>query len=657
MAARVFTSAGTDNLWSNPLNWDGGVTIPQEDDSVTIPTGQTCEYDYNSAYTTGIAGITITGTLSLTRTAGTYRLFMKAGTTIGGTGTFDCGTSDSPIPFAAKHTITGGAAWFIQGSGGLTMTVYGAEPTIKYVKLTGAEASGSTVLEVDTNVTGDIWADGDTVRIDNVNRGQNSEERVIATGGIAAGAITITAGLTAAKIAGTVISLITRNIKFIGVGASGYVAQNFASGKLTVDSGQWTTANYRVFNSCTNMIISGGTFSGNTYGLNSCTGASISGGTFSGNTYGLNSCAGASISGGTFSGSNSGLYGCAGASVSGGTFSGNYQGLYGCSGASISGGTFSRNSQGLYDCSGASISGGTFSGSNSGLSGCTGASISGGTFSGSNSGLYGCTGASISGGTFSGNGQGLYGCTGASISGGTLSGNNSGLSSCSATIKGATFSGNNYDLSTCIFDGYNISLTSATPNINYIALAKEIYSYIVNYGEVAGAYKAWTKGGVTTLQTTNNPTGFTSNMSTVLENAANEGYWQKEVLVGAGASVTISMALRKSASMTYLPRIIIFDKATTDPFAGGIGLNTFTMTDSTDTWEYSTYVYTNTGTADVTLVIRSQGMNATGTMLSAVKVDVINVDLTSALSKLDDIKAKTDTLKNPSLLIDGEIIV
>ena len=577
MAARTFTSAGTDNLWSNPANWDGGTTIPADGDSVTIPSGQTCEYDYNSAYTTGIAGITITGTLSLTRTAGTYKLFMKAGTTINGAGTFDCGTSGSPIPFTAKHTITGGSGWYIQGNGGLTMTVYAAEPTIKYVKLTGAEASGSTVLEVDTNVTGDIWADGDTVRIDNVNKAQNSEERVIATDGIAAGAITITAGLTAAKIAGTVISLITRNIKFIGVGASGYVAQNFASGKLTVDSGQWTTANYRVFNSCTDMIISGGTFSGNTYGLGSCKGASISGGTFSGNTSGLN----------------------------------------GCSGASISGGTFSGNTYGLGSCSGASISGGTFSGNTSGLNGCSGASISGGTFSG----------------------------------------NTYGLGSCSATIKGATFVSNTNDLNTCIFDGYHISLTSATPNINYIALAKEIYSYIVNYGEVAGAYKAWTKGGVTTLQTTNNPTGFTSNMSTVLQNAAIEGYWQKEVLVGAGASVTISMALRKSASMTYLPRIIIFDKATTDPFAGGIGLNTFTMTDSTDTWEYSTYVYTNTGTADVTLVIRSQGMDATGTMLSAVKVDVINVDLTSALAKLDAIKAKTDILKNPTLLIDNEIIV
>ena len=85
MATRTFTSAGTNNLWSNPANWDGGVTIPADGDSVTIPSGQTCEYDYNSAYTTGIAGITVTGTLSLTRTAGTYKLFMKAGTYIGGT--------------------------------------------------------------------------------------------------------------------------------------------------------------------------------------------------------------------------------------------------------------------------------------------------------------------------------------------------------------------------------------------------------------------------------------------------------------------------------------------------------------------------------------------------------------------------------------------
>ena len=615
MASRTFTSAGTNNLWSNPLNWDGGITIPQEDDSVTIPTGQTCEYDYNSAYTTGIAGIVVTGTLSLTRTAGTYRLFMKAATTIGGTGTFDCGTSGSPIPFTAKHTITGGTAWYIQGSGGLTMTVYGAEPVNKIIHLSGDEAIGQTALSVDTDVTGDIWAVGDIIRIDDINKAQDSEERTISN--ISASEITITAGLTAAKTTGTIVSLITRNIQFIGVGSSGYVAQNFVSGKLTVGGGRWKTANYRVFNNCTAMIVSGGTFSGNNYVFNICNGALVSGGVFSGNSRVVSSCTGASISGGVFSGCLYGIVNSSSVFVSGGIFSGNTYGV--------------NNSMGI--------------------------SISGGTFSGNIFGLVSCTGASISGGTFSGNDTGLYVCSGISISGGTFNGNIYAISNCSTTMKSATFVSNTYDIYNCTYDGYYISLTSTPPNSGYLDFAKEIYSYIVDYGEVSGAYKAWTKGGVTTLQTTNNPTGFTSNMSTVLENATNEGYWQKEVLVSAGASVTISMALRKSASMTYLPRIIIFNKASTDPFAGGTGLNTFTMTDSTDTWEYSTYVYTNTGTADVTLVIRSQGMNATGTMLSAVKVDVINVDLTSALSKLDAIKAKTDILKNASLLIDNEIII
>jgi len=139
-------------------------------------------------------------------------------------------------------------------------------------------------------------------------------------------------------------------------------------------------------------------------------------------------------------------------------------------------------------------------------------------------------------------------------------------------------------------------------------------------------------------------------MSTGLVNASYEGFWQKEVLVASGASVTISMALRKSASMTYLPRIITFLKNDTDPFAGGTGVNTFTMTDSIDTWEYSTYTYANNTAADVILVIRSQGKNASGTMLSAVTVDVLNVDLTSVLAKLtiidgivDDILVDTGT--------------
>jgi hypothetical protein len=68
------------------------------------------------------------------------------------------------------------------------------------------------------------------------------------------------------------------------------------------------------------------------------------------------------------------------------------------------------------------------------------------------------------------------------------------------------------------------------------------------------------------------------------------------------------------------------------------------MTDSTTTWEAETYTYGNTTANDVTLVIRFQGKNASGTVTTALLVEQINVDLTSAIAKLVAIQAKTDNL-------------
>ena len=213
MATR--TSVGSGN-WATAGTWDTGV--PADGDDVVIASGHTVTFNADqSAFTTGI-GLTITGTLNHTTTTGTYVLKAKTGASIVGAGTWNIGTSGTPIPFAAKHTITGVAGWYIDGNAGLTMTVYGAEPSIKYVKLSGNEAAGQTELSVDTDVTGDIWAAGDIVRIDDIDKAQETEERVIAAGGIASGAITVTAGLTAAKSTGAIVSLITRNIKIIAVG-------------------------------------------------------------------------------------------------------------------------------------------------------------------------------------------------------------------------------------------------------------------------------------------------------------------------------------------------------------------------------------------------------------------------------------------------------
>lgn len=608
----TITSNGTGGgLWSAGATWVGG-SAPVDNDTVVIASGDTVTYETDMSdagtWPNGIAGITITGTLKLSRSTSGY-LKIKAATTIAGAGTFDCGASSSDaIPFAVKHTITGGAAWYIQGSGGLTMTVYAAEPAIKTILLSGDEAIGQTVLSVDTDITGDIWADGDTIRIDDINKAQESEERVIAAGGRAAGTITVTAGLTAAKSTGAVVSLCSRNVKFIGVGAAGYIAQNFASGKLTIAGGQWYTATYRVIYNSTGVVISGGAFHANAQVLNTNTSSSISGGVFSGNSNVIANSINTVISGGSFSGSDTIITLCFGTLISGGTHKGNN-------------------------------------------------SISNAA----------CAGTFISGGTFSGNAYVINGAF-ATVIGGTFTNHTAVFNSCYADISGISLAGNTYGVQRSQFRALNAILGSATENYLYTNLAKETYSESIDHGQVAGAFKSWTKGGVTTKQATTYPVGKTYSMQLVLADASNEGFWQREVTVGAGASINITSYLRKSASMAYLPRVIIFNKAETDPFAGGAGIDTFTMTDSVDTWESDVYTYYNSTSEDVTIVIRTQGMNASGNVFSLIEVEQINVDLTTLINNLatvdtvvDAIKAKTDNLPSDpvgaSTVVEGTITV
>lgn len=571
--------------WGTAGTWAGG-SVPTDGQSVAIDGADVVIFNVDqSLWVTGINGITIAAgaTLKLSRTTSGY-LFMKAATTIGGAGIFDCGASAADaIPFAVKHTITGGAGWYIKGNdvGGLTMTVFAAEPAIPTIKLSGAEAIGQTELGVDTNITGDIWADGDTINIDDIDKTKDSETRIIAAGGRDAAHIDITVALAAAKLQGAYVHLVTRNVKFIAVGATGYVLQNFTTaGKLTIAGGQWTSASYRLFYNCTGFVISGGVFYGNASAINTCTNYTISGGIFTGNITVDNTSTGITITGGTFTGFTY----CLGASwsrLSGGLISGGYYGFYGAMSV-VSGGVISYC---LYALGAAG-------------QGATGILVTGGTFTN-------CT----------------YGI-----------GNSSGI------IKNATFSGNSTSdiLNSTIF-AFN-TIFASTENSGYANLPQECYSESIDHDATAGKFAAWTKGGITTSASATPPTGYTTYMSSALADANNLAFWQKEVLVAPGASVEISMCLRKSGAMAYLPRCIVFNKASTDPFAGGAGLNTFTMTDSVDTWEYDNYVYTNTGANDVTLVIRFQGKNAAGTMLSAVTVNVINVDLTTALADLDTIE-------------------
>lgn len=237
----TITSADS-GLWSAGGTWIGGAA-PANNDTVVIASGHTVEFNVDtSGWSDGIAGITITGTLKLTRTSGTYYLKMKTGTAIGGAGVFDCGTGGDAIPFAAKHTITGGANWYITGESGLAMSVYGTEPAKKYIQLSDLEANGQTELSVDTDVRGDIWAAGDRISIvGGVNNAGSRAitDHTIAAGGIAETTITVTPAINANKVAGSYIILLERNV-IILTGASStneYTIYRMGAGKFTMGSG------------------------------------------------------------------------------------------------------------------------------------------------------------------------------------------------------------------------------------------------------------------------------------------------------------------------------------------------------------------------------------------------------------------------------------
>jgi len=576
----TITSVGS-GLWSAAGTWDSGV--PVDNDVVVIAAGHTVEFDVDqSGFANGIDGLTITGTLSLTRTAGTYYLKIKAAKTITGAGTFDCGTSVSPIPFATKHTITGGTGWYVNGAGGLTMTVYAAEPTYKTIQLSALEAAGQTVLSVGTDVTGDIWAAGDEVLIADNYYGHRVDQRTIAVGGIAAGEITITSGLSGSRQSGSLVVLASRNVKFIGDSTSVQIVGGFTSGKLTIAGGYFYNPR---------MILSGGY-------------ATITDGVLVAATFGTSGVALLTLSGGVIYSANYNIYNSA-LRMSGGT-------LIGGATSCVSGANY-----------GVRVTGGVIRNSIAGVGDAISNYLSNCTIS------Y-CTSAISSGTTKIESVVGVGNYYFVNFAEADL--NNCQLTgTVSACMRLSRFKANN-----TLFDGTEV--------LSYTSLEKEFYSESIDHDQVAGAYMVWTAGGITTKQAVTVPTGYSGAMQTVLESATNQGWWQKEYAVGAGASINIEMQLRKDAAMTYLPRCIIFNKASTDPFAGGAGLHTFTMTNSIDTWEDDVYTYTNTGTEDVTLVIRCQGMNATGNMYSALEVEQINVDLTDAIALITAVKAKTDQL-------------
>jgi len=108
-----------------------------------------------------------------------------------------------------------------------------------------------------------------------------------------------------------------------------------------------------------------------------------------------------------------------------------------------------------------------------------------------------------------------------------------------------------------------------------------------------------------------------------LASATYAAHWRQLLLAPAGAKVRMTFWLRKDASMAYLPRVWVFEDGY-EPFLDATDIiHTFTMTNSTDTWESETYEYENTATYDKLLAVRFLGKNATGNVYSQLEVESV----------------------------------
>lgn len=231
MAAISSNGTGGGN-WSSTATWAGGV-LPVSGDSVTIVLGDTVTFDVDqSGFAAGLAALTINGTLQSSTTAGSYVLKMD-GTgghdiSFGASGQLLAGSSGTPLPTATVFTINLNGASKINNANGL-VALFCTQPTYLAAVLSAQANAAATTLSytqavrasdfavVSADLTTDTYwgaIASQGVQVDNINKAADSEARVLSA--IGSTSLTITAGLTNTKLAGSYVWLTWRNIRIIG---------------------------------------------------------------------------------------------------------------------------------------------------------------------------------------------------------------------------------------------------------------------------------------------------------------------------------------------------------------------------------------------------------------------------------------------------------
>lgn len=508
--------------WSATGTWSGG-SVPANGDDVTIVAGDTVNFDVDqSGFADGIAGLDIAGILEADD--GDDRYLKSTGhITQTGSGEFKIGSSGTAWPISRLFTIdfNSNSKYFSGWDGGIAF--YCAEPDNQYVKLDGAASATDTVLSVDTDVTGDIWAVGDTVWVCNVDNGQDEEEHTIAA--INAGSIELSAGLSGDKVSGSYLVLGTRNIKITG--STSYAFLNFD---------------------------------------NCYVGAEVSG-------------------------SPNGYRAADDNTIAGSVAVDNYGFIY-CHSNTVTGAVVGHGIRGF---------------STSDANTITGPVV------GNNYGIY-QSHANVVTGPVAGNNWGFYQSDSITATGPVV-GNNYGFNTSPAILMGAELNNNRDLFDQARTEAYNTIFDGNTEFYQYNgnSIHQSSYTFSINHDDTGGAFKSWTRGGITISDTGTKPSGTTRSYKHMPESDDYPVFMQQKIRLWAGQRFKAVVHVRKDELMTYLPRAQLIkcgeDPLVSDSFSV---VQEEQMTDSVDTWEELELNWKNTNDYPVDLYVRTQAKNATG---------------------------------------------
>ena len=627
MATRTSVGSG---LWSAAGTWDTGV--PANTDTVVIAAGHTVTFDVDqSAFAAGIGTLTIQSgaTLIASTSAGNY--YLKMAGHIQNSGTIQAGTSSSvrypsncrfkiymngnyqisnqsshagkiymycykpanpyavlldsaatskPISnitmgsttsvYCPAHGLSAGNIIYLYGMTGAdelnwnrfrvssvtdldnfvlrwydTATQVDSSKVVPYVSggyvvAEIAAAASATTLYVDRDLTGcpEWTVSGARVMVCNNNRSPESELNTVAS--ITSSTVVLNTPLAAEKVGCSVIVLIDRNVTIEGSTSSSNGLIRYGDG-CVFDCAirAGASGQYGIYQS--RNFTMGGVVSGASYSLGAATGSS---------------CEGTVVS------------------ASAGFFNGNHNVFTGNCFASSQ-----LNAETVTEFSGLAV-------------GC-GYSVTA---------SYGCRitkDARVIGST---GGAGSVGAI--VVEDGALFINNAyGLMKTNGFISGIRSYGNYYDSAYNHTTYHNSIFSAATENLGYSSYYdKRNYQESYDHDQIAGAYRAWTRGGITSSTATDPPTGRVRSYQTVCESATYPGWYQREIVVDAGRQLRFRVWLKADAGVEIKAQLVL---PTADPLVTGTGTGEWQQIGTSDgTWHEYVTSWTNSATYPVTVYAR-----------------------------------------------------